>query len=322
MNPDQLHSLNSLRLLSIDMITCAKSGHPGICLGAAPIMHSLYSNFLKVNPRDPMWPNRDRFVMSAGHGSALLYATLFMAGFDISIDDLVNFRRIDSKTPGHPELGKTPGVEVSTGMLGQGFANAVGMAIAEKYIQGILEEHMPKQKLINYKVYCLVGDGDLQEGVANEAASIAGNLALDNLIVIYDSNDNTLDGSTKISSCDDTVKKFINMGWEVDYLTEGNDIREIDKAIERLNAAYMLLIPKLPPININASANNIILHITIIIPVSIPSKLFITSANPETPPHAISLGKKKNSNENITINTPKVIMPYSFNVFILSSLVY
>lgn len=233
MNPDQLHSLNSLRLLSIDMITCAKSGHPGICLGAAPIMHSLYSNFLKVNPRDPMWPNRDRFVMSAGHGSALLYATLFMAGFDISIDDLVNFRRIDSKTPGHPELGKTPGVEVSTGMLGQGFANAVGMAIAEKYVQGILEEHMPKQKLINYKVYCLVGDGDLQEGVANEAASIAGNLALDNLIVIYDSNDNTLDGSTKISSCDDTVKKFINMGWEVDFITEGNDIREIDKAIER-----------------------------------------------------------------------------------------
>ena len=233
MNPDQIHSLNSLRILSVDMISCAKSGHPGICLGAAPIIYSLYSNFLKANPHDPKWPNRDRFVMSAGHGSALLYATLFMAGYDISIDELVNFRRIGSKTPGHPEVDKTPGVEVTTGMLGQGFANAVGMAISEKYLQAILEEEYPKQKLINYKVYCLAGDGDLEEGVAMEAASIAGHLALDNLIVLYDSNDTTLDGPLNHSNSDDVVKKFINMGWEVDYLTEGNDIREIDKAIDR-----------------------------------------------------------------------------------------
>lgn len=233
MNPEQINSLNSLRILSIDMINCAKSGHPGICLGAAPMMYSLYSNFLRANPKDPKWPNRDRFVLSAGHGSALLYATLFMAGYDLTIDDLVNFRRINSKTPGHPELGMTPGVEVSTGVLGQGFATAVGMAISEKYLQALLDTELPKQKLINYKIYCLVSDGDLQEGTALEAASIAGYLGLDNLIVLYDSNDITLDGSIKRSSTEDIVKKFIDMGWEVDYLTEGNDCKEIDKALER-----------------------------------------------------------------------------------------
>ena len=233
MNPDLIHSLNSLRVLSVDMISCANSGHPGICLGAAPIIFSLYAHHLRINPQDPNWINRDRFVMSPGHGSALLYATLFMAGYNISIDDLVNFRRINSNTPGHPEYGKTPGVEVSTGALGQGFANAVGMAIAEKYLNGLLEDEMPKQKLLNYRIYCLASDGDLLEGVANEAASIAGNLALDNLIVLYDSNNITLDGELSHTSSEETVKKFINLGWEVDYVTEGNDIREIDKAIDR-----------------------------------------------------------------------------------------
>ena len=232
MNPE-IHSLNSLRVLSVDMISYAKSGHPGICLGAAPIIFSLYTNHLIANPADPKWPNRDRFVMSAGHGSALLYAMLFMAGYDISIDDLVDFRKISSKTPGHPEYGVTPGVEVSTGPLGQGLANAVGMAMAEKYIAALVEEEIPKQKVINYYVYCLVGDGDLMEGIADEAASLAGNLALDNLIVLYDSNDITLDGEMKKTSNTNIIQKYINMGWEVDFVGEGNEIKEIDKAIER-----------------------------------------------------------------------------------------
>ena len=232
-NKDAIHSLNSLRILSVDMISYAKSGHPGICLGAAPLLFTLYTNHLQINPADPTWPNRDRFVMSAGHGSALLYAMLFMAGYNISIDDLVEFRKIGSKTPGHPEYGVTPGVEVSTGPLGQGLANAVGMAISSKYVGALINEEVPKQKLINYYVYCLVGDGDLMEGVAEEAASLAGNLALDNLIVLYDSNDITLDGPLEKSSKDEIIQKFVNKGWEVDFVAEGNDIREIDKAIER-----------------------------------------------------------------------------------------
>ena len=233
MNPDLVHSLNSLRVLSVDMINQAGSGHPGIALGAAPIIYSLYANHLKINPVDPNWVNRDRFVMSAGHGSSLLYATLFMAGFDISIDDLVNFRRLDSKTPGHPELGKTPGVDISTGALGQGVANAVGMAIAEKYLRTLAEDAMPKQKLIDYYTYVLASDGDLMEGVAEEAAAIAGNLVLDHLIILYDSNDVTLDGPLKLSSSEDIIKKYLAMGCEVDYVKEGNDVSEIDKAIER-----------------------------------------------------------------------------------------
>lgn len=233
MNPEIEHSINSLRILSVDMISYAKSGHPGICLGAAPIIYSLYTNHLKINPRDPKWPNRDRFIMSAGHGSALLYAMLFMAGYDISIDDLVDFRKIDSKTPGHPEYGVTPGVEVSTGPLGQGLANAVGMAMAEKYLETLIEEEIPKQRVLDYYVYCLVGDGDLMEGVADEAAALAGTYGLDNLIVLYDSNDVTLDGPRKRSSNVNVIQKYINLGWEVDYVGEGNEIREIDKAIER-----------------------------------------------------------------------------------------
>lgn len=233
MNPDLVHSLNSLRILSLDMISYAKSGHPGICLGAAPIVYTLYTNHLKINPKDPTWVNRDRFVLSAGHGSALLYAMLFMAGYDITIDDLVDFRRIGSKTPGHPEYGITPGVEVSTGPLGQGFANAVGMAMAGKYLAALVEEEIPKQKLIDYYVYCLCGDGDIMEGVAMEAASLAGHLALDNLIVLYDSNDITLDGKLNSAYSENILQKFVNMGWEVDFVAEGNDTREIDKAIER-----------------------------------------------------------------------------------------
>ena len=233
MNPDMIHSLNSLRILSVDMINQAGSGHPGVALGAAPIIFSLYANHLKANPLDPNWINRDRFVLSCGHASALLYATLFMSGYELTIDDLVNFRRLDSKTPGNPELGKTPGVEVTTGSLGQGVANAVGMAIAEKYLRAMANEAVPKQKLIDYYVYCLASDGDLMEGIATEAAAVAGNLALDHLIILYDSNEVTADGKIGLSSNENMVRKYIAMGFEVDFVQEGNDVREIDKAIER-----------------------------------------------------------------------------------------
>jgi len=233
MNPDLVHSLNSLRVLSVDMISYAKSGHPGICLGAAPIIFSLFTNHLKVNPQDPNWINRDRFVMSAGHGSALLYAMLFMSGYNVTIDDLVDFRKIGSITPGHPEYGVTPGIEVSTGPLGQGFANAVGMAMASRYLEALLNEEIPKQKVLDYYVYALCSDGDLMEGVAQEAASLAGHLALSNLIVLYDSNEITLDGKMSSTFSEEILQKFMSMGWEVDFVNDGNDTREIDKAIER-----------------------------------------------------------------------------------------
>lgn len=233
MNPDLVHSLNSLRILSCDMISYAGSGHPGIALGAAPILFATYVNHLRINPADPNWINRDRFVLSAGHGSALLYAMLFMAGYDVSIDDLVDFRKIGSKTPGHPELGITPGVDVSTGALGQGFANAVGMALAEKYLQSLIDQEIAKQRILDYYVYCLCGDGDLMEGVAMEAASLAGHLALDNLIVLYDSNNVTLDAKLNAACSEEFLQKFIQMGWEVDFVGEGNDTRKIDEAIER-----------------------------------------------------------------------------------------
>lgn len=226
-------SIDSLRLLSVDMIRVAGSGHPGISLGAAPIIYTLYQNHLKINPEEPDWVNRDRFVLSAGHGSALLYATLFMAGFDISLDDLQRFRQIDSKCPGHPIYGITPGVDCTTGPLGQGLATAVGIALGERYLASLIENKVKKQKLIDYYTYVLASDGDLMEGVATEAAAIAGIQGLGKLIVLYDSNDITLDGELKMSSREDIIKKYDALGWHVDYVSEGNDPREIDKAIIR-----------------------------------------------------------------------------------------
>jgi transketolase len=233
MNPDLVHSLNSLKILSVDMIQYAKSGNSGIALGAAPIVFDVFTNHLRIKPDDPTWPNRDRFVMSAGHGSALLYAMMFMAGYDISIDDLVDYRKLDSKTPAYPEYRRTPGIEATTGPLGQGFAMAVGMALAGKYTGALVEEQVPKQRLVDYYVYCLVSDGDLQEGITWEAASFAGTHSLNNLIVLYDSNATTSDGELKLSANESVIQKFIHMGWEVDYVSEGNDVREIDKAIDR-----------------------------------------------------------------------------------------
>jgi len=230
--------INNIKTLGIDMINEAGSGHPGIVLGAAPIIYTIYANHMNVNVNDPKWINRDRFVMSAGHGSALLYSTLFMAGFDLSVDDLKKFRKIDSKTPGHPEYGVTPGVDMSTGPLGQGFASAVGMALAGK----VLNQKYKFQKknafdndrsLIDYKVYVLCGDGDLMEGISYEAASLAGNLNLDNLIVLYDSNNISLDGDTSNTFTENVLDRFKSMGWYTDSVKNGMSVNDIDRAIDK-----------------------------------------------------------------------------------------
>lgn len=216
----------NIKSLGIDMINQAGSGHPGIVLGAAPILEVLYKDHLVINPKDPNWLNRDRFVLSAGHGSALLYSTLFMSGYDINIDDLKLFRQLNSKTPGHPEYGVTPGVDCSTGPLGQGLATAVGMAIGEKKLKGF-------SSIFNYRIYCLCGDGDLMEGISHEAASLAGTLNLNNLIVLYDSNNVSLDSSTDKTFTENVLDRFVSYGWNVELVRDGNDTRTISKAIEK-----------------------------------------------------------------------------------------
>lgn len=221
----------NIKTLGIDMIKEAGSGHPGIVLGAAPIIYTLYAKHMNINVNDEKWLNRDRFVMSAGHGSALLYATLFMAGYSLTIEDLKQFRTIHSKTPGHPEVDITPGVDMSTGPLGQGIASAVGMAIAEKKL-----EHETKLKngksLIQHKVYVLCGDGDLMEGISSEATSLAGTLQLNNLIVLYDSNNVCLDGNTNITFQENVCERFKAMGWNTIHVKNGNNVNEIDRAIQ------------------------------------------------------------------------------------------
>jgi len=216
----------NIKSLGIDMINEANSGHPGIVLGAAPILTTLYKDHMVINPNDPSWLNRDRFIMSAGHGSALLYSILFMSGYDLDLGDLKNFRKLNSKTPGHPEYGVTPGVDCSTGPLGQGIANAVGMAIAEKKLKSM-------NSVFNYRVYCLCGDGDMMEGISHEAASLAGTLKLNNLIVLYDSNNVSLDHKTDITFTENIVDRFISYGWNVDVVKNGEDIKAISKAINK-----------------------------------------------------------------------------------------
>lgn len=220
-------TINAIRALSIAEISKAQSGHPGIALGAAPILYVLYNKHMMIDVTDDKWINRDRFVMSAGHGSSLLYATLYMSGFDLTIKDLKSFRQIDSRTPGHPEYGITPGVDVSTGPLGQGIANAVGMAASEKYLNEKFNG------LIDYKVYVLCGEGDLMEGISYEACSLAGTLKLNNLIVLYDANNVTLDGEAKKSFNENILRRFEAMGWYTDNVLDGNNQYSIDMAIER-----------------------------------------------------------------------------------------
>lgn len=223
--------VNSLKMLAIDMIDNAKSGHPGIALGAANILYTLYAKNLMINPHNPNWFNRDRFVMSPGHGSALLYATLYMSGYDLNISDLKNFRKINSLTPGHPEHGVTPGVEASTGPLGQGVANAVGMALAERYYENICKKYNQGESIIDYYTYVLCGDGDLMEGISYEALSFAGTQNLEKLIVLYDSNNISLDGPTASTFTESVVDRMMDLGFNVQ--TINNDIDSIDKAINK-----------------------------------------------------------------------------------------
>ncbi len=227
--------VNNIKSLGIDMIDCANNGHPGIVLGAANIIYTLYAKHMNINVEDPTWENRDRFVLSAGHGSALLYATLYMAGFDLTIDDLKRFRHIHSKTPGHPEYNVTMGVDMSTGPLGQGIASAVGMALAgkishEKYRLPKKSKLGKEQSLFDYHVYVLCGDGDLMEGISYEATSLAGSLKLNNLIVLYDSNNVSLDGKTENTFTENVIERFKALNWNT-ILVNNNTISSIDKAI-------------------------------------------------------------------------------------------
>lgn len=224
--------IGEIKSLGLDMIEEAGSGHPGIVLGAAPILYTLYLNHLRFDASNPNFYNRDRFIMSAGHGSSLLYSILYFAGYDLSLDDLKAFRRLNSKTPGHPEYRKTPGVEMTTGPLGQGFATAVGYAIAEKHTEALINK---KEKVIDYNIYCLCGDGDLMEGVSYEAASLAGSLKLDNLIVLYDSNKTTMDGNIDNVFDEDITKRFESMNWTV--LTTSDEPQDIDDAIIKAKEA-------------------------------------------------------------------------------------
>ena len=224
--------IGEIKSLGLDMIEEAGSGHPGIVLGAAPILYTLYLNHLRFDASNPNFYNRDRFIMSAGHGSSLLYSILYFAGYDLSLDDLKAFRRLNSKTPGHPEYKKTPWVEMTTGPLGQGFATAVGYAIAEKHTEALINK---KEKVIDYNIYCLCGDGDLMEGVSYEASSLAGSLKLDNLIVLYDSNKITMDGKIDNVFDEDITKRFESMNWNV--LTTSDEPSDIDNAIIKAKEA-------------------------------------------------------------------------------------
>jgi len=220
---------DTLRMLAVDAVEKANSGHPGLPMGAADFSFALWHNFLSFNPRDPQWPNRDRFILSAGHGSMLLYGLLHLFGYDLPLDELKKFRQLDSKTPGHPEYGHTPGVEISTGPLGQGFASGVGMAIAARMAAQRFNEE--KFKVIDHHIYALVSDGDLMEGLSSEAASIAGHLKLGNLICLYDDNGITIDGRTELSFSEDIKAKFKALGWGVQII-DGHDQAQAVKAIK------------------------------------------------------------------------------------------
>ena len=225
--------IDTLRFLAVDMVQNADSGHPGLPLGAAPMAYALWQQFLKHNPRNPGWTDRDRFVLSAGHGSALLYALLHMTGYDLSLDDIRQFRQWGSKTPGHPERGHTPGVDVTTGPLGQGMANAVGLAIAEAQLAA--RYNRPGFDIIDHRTWALVSDGDLMEGVAAEATSLAGHLQLGKLICLYDDNFVTLAAGTDITFSEDRGARFQACGWQVLHVDDGNDIDAITAALQ---AAY------------------------------------------------------------------------------------
>jgi transketolase len=230
---DQL-SINTLRLLAVDAVQKANSGHPGAPLGCAPIAYLLFHKLLKHNPAHSKWADRDRFVLSNGHASALLYSALFLSGYNVTLDDLKSFRQWGSRTPGHPERDHTDGVEVTTGPLGQGIAMAVGMAMAEKHLAAIYNR--PGFNVVDHHTYALLGDGDLMEGISHEAASLAGTLGLGKLIFLYDDNLISLDGPTSLSFTEDVLERFEAYGWQVQRVADGNDLVALDAAIEAAKA--------------------------------------------------------------------------------------
>lgn len=221
--------INTIRVLSADAVQKANSGHPGLPMGAAPMAHVLWTKHMNYNPQNPDWINRDRFILSAGHGSMLQYSLLHLTGYDISLEDIKHFRQLHSKTPGHPEYGLTPGVEVTTGPLGQGFGNGVGMAIAQKYLKA--HYNRPEFPVINYHIYAICSDGDMMEGITSEAASIAGHLELGNLIYLYDDNHISIEGSTDLAFNEDVGKRFEAYNWHVQIVEDGNDLEAISIAI-------------------------------------------------------------------------------------------
>jgi transketolase len=230
----QTLAINTIRTLAIDAVQKANSGHPGLPMGAAPMAYALWTRHLKHNPHNPKWANRDRFILSAGHGSMLLYALLYLTGYDVSLDELKNFRQWESKTPGHPEYGETPGVETTTGPLGQGAANAVGMALAEAYLAQYFNR--PDFPIVDHYTYALVSDGDLMEGVCAEAASLAGTWGLGKLIYLYDDNDTTLDGKASMTFTENVVQRFDAYGWHTIRIDNGNDVESISLAIATAKA--------------------------------------------------------------------------------------
>jgi transketolase len=236
LSPVQLDNLciNTIRFLAVDGVQKANSGHPGLPMGAAPMAYVLWTRHLRHDPSKPAWPNRDRFVLSAGHGSMLLYSLLHLTGYDMPMTELQQFRQWGSKTPGHPEHWLVPGIETTTGPLGQGFGNGVGLGIAQKYLAAHFNR--PGHELVDYKIYALVSDGDLMEGVASEAASLAGHLQLDNLIYLYDDNHISIEGSTDLAFTEDRAKRFEAYGWFVQKLSDGNDLEAIDGAIRAAQA--------------------------------------------------------------------------------------
>ncbi|MBM3151332.1 MAG: transketolase [Chloroflexi bacterium] len=227
-------SINALRLLSADMVQQAGSGHPGLPMGAAALVFTIWTRHLRHNPAHPDWPGRDRFILSGGHGSALLYSVLHLTGYDLPLAELQRFRQWGSRTPGHPEAGLTPGVETTTGPLGQGFANGVGMAIAESHLAA--EFNRPGFELVDHYTYGLVTDGDLMEGIASEAASLAGHLQLGKLIYLYDDNHISIDGSTDLAFTERRLDRFAAYGWHVQQVADGNDVEAVDTAIRAAKA--------------------------------------------------------------------------------------
>jgi len=231
---DQL-AVNTIRTLAMDAVQKANSGHPGAPMALAPLGYAIFDRILRYNPRNPQWANRDRFVLSNGHASMLLYSLLHLTGYDLSLDDLKKFRQWESKTPGHPEYGMTPGVETTTGPLGQGVGTSVGMAIAERWLAATFNR--PGHEIVDYRVYAICGDGDLMEGISQEAASLAGHLALGNLVWIYDNNRITIEGSTDLAYSDDVARRFEALHWQVSHVRDANDLETITQALKATEGA-------------------------------------------------------------------------------------